>query len=123
MKLLKKAFEKLLGRGGREQWTVPSYIPNAALTTEMVPHRGAPMGEIVRFSLTFDGYWRKGSFNRCADVPVSREGTTLSEMRACLSHELKVFIRSGSALDSGTEAFIRNLLGRMRSAVERDERD
>jgi hypothetical protein len=120
---VKRALEWLLGWGDRERGILPEYVSNAGLTPGMIPPRTAPLKDIVRFSLTFDGYWRKGSFNRCADVPWSRDCATLSEMRACLYHELKPVISSGCACDSRTGAFIRDLLDRMRDKVDRDERD
>ena len=118
---VKKALESLLGWG--EQGFLPEYVPNHELTSGMIPSRDAPWHEIARFSLTFDGYWRKGSFNRCAEVPWSRECATLSEMRACLFHELNRANSPGGPCESGTEGFIRDLLDRMREKVGRDERD
>jgi hypothetical protein len=123
MRLIAKALERLLGWGSRETGIIPEYIPNAGLTLDMIPPRTAPLREIVRFSLTFDGYWRRGSFNRCAEVPWTREGGTLSEMRACLYHELKHMSFPGRGCGSGDEAFIRGLLDRLRDKVARDERD
>jgi hypothetical protein len=123
VRLVKRAFERLLGWRQPGQAICPEYISNAGLTPGMIPRRTAPLQEIVRFSLTFDGYWRKDSFNRCAEVPWSRDGGTLSHMRACLYHELKGVNSPGRTWDGSTESFVRDLLDRMREKVERDERD
>lgn len=120
---MKKLMSRLLGWDDGEGTLLPEYVPNADLTPGMIPPRDAPWDEIARFSLTFDGCWRKGSFNRCADVPCSREGRTLSEMRACLSHELKGVSSQGRTPGGDTETFVRDLLEQMRAAVIRGEKD
>jgi len=120
---VRKLMSRLLRWDDGEETLLPEYISNAELTPEMIPPRDAPLSEIVRFSLTFDGCWRKGSFNRCADAPCSRGGRTLSEMRACLSHELKGVSSQGRTPGGDTETFVRDLLEQMRAAVIRGEKD
>jgi hypothetical protein len=120
---VRKLLRRLLGWDDGAQGFLPEYLANKDLTPGMIPPRDAPWSEIARFSLTFDGCWRKGSFNRCADVPISRGGSTLSEMRACLTHEMRTMISRGSPLDSADEAFIRDLLERMRKKVGQGEYD
>jgi hypothetical protein len=96
---------------------IPEYIPNEDLLLEEIPQRGAPWHEIALFSLTFGGYCKAGSFNRCTLVAYTRECKTLSEMRACLFFEQRRCVLERKRPDPAAMEFIYCLLDGMRNRI------
>ncbi|HOD70501.1 MAG: hypothetical protein BWZ01_02870 [Deltaproteobacteria bacterium ADurb.BinA179] len=101
---------------------LPEYISNSDLRIEDIPLKGAPWHEIALFSLTFDGYSRAGSFNRCTPVPDVMQCRTLSEMRARLFFEHRRWILKKKQPCRETMEYLYDLLEKMRDKLARDER-
>jgi len=121
--MLKKLSEKILGGPWQDSGQIPEYLANQELTVEMIPSRMSTWHEIVLFSLSFNGYQKRGSFNRCAETPYTRDCKTLSEMRACLYFEQGHRVGTGRPPDKETMEFVHDLLDRMREKVTKSERD
>jgi len=121
--VLKKLSEKLFGSQRKERGLIPEYLSNQDLTAEMIPSRMSTWHEIVLFSLSFNGYQKTGSFNRCTETPYTRDCKTLSEMRACLYFEQRHRAGAGRPPDKETMDFVHDLLDRMREKVTKNERD
>ncbi len=114
--------KRLLLRSRGDTGSLPEYIPDHALTPDMVPDHDCSWQEIARFSLTFSGYSRTdASFNKCTEVSVSRQCTTLSEIRACLSHEVSLIIREQRSPSTKDLEFIHGLLDAMREKIKDHE--
>ncbi len=112
-----------MGRPVFSDGFLPEYVSNDTLHPDMIPSRDAPWHEIVHFSLTFSGYQKAGSFNRCTEVSCSNRCTTLSEMRAFLYSEQLRWRRAGSSPDKPAMAGIYDLLDRMREKVRSGQRE
>lgn len=66
---------------------LPQYIPNRELLAEKLPPADANWDAIQRFALTFDGYKRWGSAEKCAEIANAQRHGTMTELRTCLFYE------------------------------------
>jgi hypothetical protein len=114
---------KIVAGRKKENILIPEYISNDALTLEMIPPGDALWHDIALFSLTFSGYQKAGSFNRCTEVAHSRSCSTLSEIRACLYFEQRRWTCLRAHPDSETMEFVYGLLDKMREKIINNERD
>jgi len=114
---------EIFARREKENILIPEYISNDALTLEMIPPKEALWHDIALFSLTFDGYQKTGSFNRCTQVANSLSCETLSEIRACLYFEQRRLTCLHAHPDRETMTFVHGLLEKMREKIITNERD
>jgi hypothetical protein len=107
-------------------------IPNRELALEHVPAAGAEWAEIARFALSFDGYRRWGSFERCADIgnrwaDVYMRGgdppDTLDLCRTCLFFEQRRWRNRASAPDARTRRYVGALLDKIGDLLRRASAD
>ncbi|MRR36071.1 hypothetical protein EG829_15615 [bacterium] len=123
MSIAGRIIGKLLTGLRWDEKTIPEYVSNDMLCPDMIPARGASWDEISAFSLSFNGYRKEGSFNRCAEVPCSPRCETLSEMREFLFHELKRWNSLKRAPEIEELTSLYDLLDRMRDKVARGQRE
>jgi len=102
---------------------IPEYIPNDALTLEMIPPKNALWNDIALFSLTFNGYQKSGSFNRCTEVADSANPKTLSDLRSCLYFEQRRWTCLQKRPDREAMEYIHGLLDKMSEKIKNNERD
>jgi len=120
---MKRIFTRIFAGRDQQNMLIPEYISNEALTLDMIPASDASWHDIALFSLTFSGYRKTGSFNRCTEVAYSRSCETLSEIRACLYFEQRRWTCLRAHPDRDTMAFVHGLLERMREKLKSNERD
>ena len=120
---MKRIFTRIFAGRDQQNMLIPEYISNEALTLDMIPASDASWHDIALFSLTFSGYQKAGSFNRCTEVANSRSGETLSEIRGCLYFEQRRWISLQEHPDRDAMAFVHGLLEKMREKIINNERD
>lgn len=120
---MKRIIKYLPGKKAAKNTYLPEYISNENLSQDMIPPRGAPWSDIAWFSLTFNGYQKNGSFNRCTTVACTRECRTLSEIREYLFSELSIRNRMDKDPDEVSLEFMYELLDRIREKLRINERD
>jgi hypothetical protein len=120
---LKRIFTRIFPGRKNESILIPEYISNEVLTFEMIPSRGTPWHDIALFSLTFSGYQKAGSFNRCTEVSDTPGCETLSEIRGLLYFEQMRWTKLRKHPDRETMAFVYDLLDSMREKIRNNERD
>jgi hypothetical protein len=96
----------------------PKIIPNRALVATKLPPATADWYAIGRFALTFDGYERWGSLERCQEVALARRQGTLTELRTCLFFEQRSWRNQGEHPDEEGMRYIRSLLEQIRVRVQ-----
>jgi hypothetical protein len=107
----------------REQWEAlldaqpPRDLPSEALTLADVPSPDAPLRQIFRFALTWDGYERAGSSDACARVANARRNGTLDDLRTCLFFEQRRFRHFGTAPEGEDLAYVRGLVRQIRDRL------
>jgi len=120
---LKRIFSRIFAGRKNESIILPEYITNEALTLEMFPSSGTPWHDIALFSLTFSGYQKAGSFNRCTEVADTPSCETLSEIRGRLYFEQMRWTGLRKHPDRETMAFVYDLLDKMRDRIRNNERE
>jgi hypothetical protein len=103
-------------------------IPSRRLALEHLPAPGAEWGAIARFALSFDGYRRWGSFERCADIGNRWADAyvtggvlpdTLDLCRTCLFFEQRRWCDQPSGPDAPTRRYVGALLDKIGELVRR----
>ena len=98
-------------------------IGNADLKIDDVPASDAGWSQIGRFALTFDGYERWGSFEKCAEIgnrwaKAYTDGQTLpdslTDLRTCLFYEQRRWRHYGWEPDEGAMSYIHALVEAIR---------
>ncbi|HPJ94561.1 MAG TPA: hypothetical protein PLU81_09275 [Deltaproteobacteria bacterium] len=120
---MKRIFSRIFAGRKNESIILPEYITNEALTLEMFPSSGTPWHDIALFSLTFSGYQKAGSFNRCTEVADTPSCETLSEIRGRLYFEQMRWTGLRKHPDRETMAFVYDLLDKMRDRIRNNERE
>lgn len=101
-------------------------VDNADLKQSDVPPSNAGWYEIGRFALTFNGYERWGSFEKCAEVAnlatqTFRESGSLPEsltdLRTCLFFEQRRWHHFGFDPDEKSMNYISALVEQIRQSV------
>lgn len=103
-------------------------IANDALTAEDLPAPDDPYwGVIDRFALTYDGYTRWGSFERCANIGNAAADDyrdsgdlpdSLDALRTCLFFEQRRWRHFDEHPDDATMEYIRALVEAIRRCVD-----
>jgi hypothetical protein len=97
-----------------------------ALTKHDVPNANDPWEQIETFALSFDGYERRGSFERCAEIanrwaetfPTAGElPNDQDELRTCLFFEQRRWRHFGHEPDAATQRYIAAVLAKIRDLV------
>jgi len=99
-------------------------IPNSELRLSDIPAPDACWNLINKFAHTFNGYEEAGSFDKCAEVALSGNPQTLSELRMCLFFSARSARHGGGDSEHARAARTRHahsLLKRIRRKVERGE--
>ena len=120
---MKRIFSRIFAGRRKESIIIPEYITNEALALDMIPSRGTPWHDIALFSLTFSGYQKAGSFNRCTEVADTPESETLSQIRGRLYFEQMRWTNLRKHPDSETMALVYDLLDKMRDRIRNNERE
>ncbi len=103
-------------------------IPNRELALAHLPPAGADWRAIGRFALSFDGYRRWGSFERCAEIgdrwaDVYMSGgalpDTLDLCRTCLFFEQRRWRDRAAGPDASTRRYVAALLEKIGDLVQR----
>jgi hypothetical protein len=103
-------------------------IPTRELAVEHLPATGADWGAVARFALSFDGYRRWGSFERCAEIgdrwadaymTGGELPDTLDLCRTCLFFEQRRWRDRPSGPDAPTRRYVGALLDRIGDLVRR----
>ena len=103
-------------------------IPNRELRPDHVPSPDTGWGAIARFALSFDGYRRWGSFERCAEIGNRWANAymtggelphTLDLCRTCLFFEQRRWRDRPSGPDAPTRRYIGALLDRIGELARR----
>ena len=97
---------------------VPKYIPNRELLADKLPSADADWHEIQRFALTFDGYKRWGSAERCGEIAEARRHSTMTELRTCLFYEQRRWRHYGEVPDEPAMRYIREVLEQIRARTK-----
>jgi hypothetical protein len=93
---------------------VAMYVPNRELLAEKLPPADADWDAIQRFALTFDGYKRWGSAERCGEIANARRHSTMTELRTCLFYEQRRWRHFGDVPDEAAMTYIREVLEQIR---------
>ncbi|MEI7970787.1 MAG: hypothetical protein WCJ69_17560 [Betaproteobacteria bacterium] len=96
-------------------------IPNKNLRIQNIPADTASIDALESFAMTYNGYAECGSFERCADIANARDHGSLENLRTCLFFEIRRWHHFGSFPDAEAEAYLREVVARIRRIV--DERD
>ena len=120
---MKRIFSRIFAGRRKESIIIPEYITNEALALDMISSRGTPWHDIALFSLTFSGYQKAGSFNRCTEVADTPESETLSQIRGRLYFEQMRWTNLRKHPDSETMALVYDLLDKMRDRIRNNERE
>jgi hypothetical protein len=105
---------------------MPKEITNADLRESHVPPSGARWHEIGRFALSFNGYERWGSFEKCAEI--GNQGAeafratgavpdSLTELRTCLFFEQRRWRHYGFDPDEEAMVYIGALVEGIRERL------
>ena len=97
-------------------------ISNQNLRLRSIPSANADVEALERFALTFNGYEYCGSLESCADIATARKHDTLSDLRTCLSFEQRRRHHFGEPPDDATLVYWRELIEKIRSKVQAEER-
>ena len=92
-------------------------IKNTDLTLSDIPGPLAKWEEIEKFALTFDGYEKWGSSEKCAEVANAKRSDTLTELRTCLFFEQRRWRWNGGPPEDDLIAYARDLLVKIRAKV------
>ncbi|MBI4758552.1 MAG: hypothetical protein HY783_06080, partial [Chloroflexi bacterium] len=93
------------------------YIPNEALTPELIPVPDASWDVIQDFALSFPGYTIHGSFDKCAEIANAQRRETLSDLRTFLFFEQRRWRHFGQVPDKEALSYIRSLVEEIRARV------
>jgi len=96
---------------------IENEILNEDLQLADLPPPNADWGEINRFAHTFNGYEAWGSFERCANVALSRKHGTLTELRTCLFFEQRAMRHNGDTPDEEDMGYWHFLIEEIRRCV------
>lgn len=93
-------------------------LANTELTPADVPSFKEAWSRIEPFALTFDGFRYWGSVEKCAEVALSKNPGSLTELRTCLFYEARRWKLAGQAPDTKSMRFIRALVYAIREKVD-----
>jgi len=105
-------------------------IANVDLKSQDIPEPNAKWYRICEFALTFDGYDRWGSFNRCAEIGNQSAQAyaerqvlpdSLTDLRTCLFFEQRRWHHFGGAPEGEAIVYIRALLEAIRHKIRAKE--
>ena len=97
-------------------------ITNAELTPADVPPADADWQAIADFALTFDGYERWGSFEKCAEIANAELHDSLDHLRTCLFFEQRRWRHYGDEPDEEALAYWRRIVAGIRTMVSDENR-
>lgn len=92
-------------------------IANSDLTAADIPASDADWHSIGEFALSYDGYQRWGSFEKCAEIANAQRRGSLDELRTCLFFEQRRWRHFGDAPDAASIAYIRAIIEKIRGIV------
>ena len=107
-------------------------IANGELQVQDIPEPNAEWYRICEFALTFDGYDRWGSSEKCAEIgnrwaePYAESQSlpdSLTDLRTCLFFEQRRWHHFGEAPDAAAMIYIRALLEAIGRTVQTGEVD
>jgi len=107
-------------------------IPNNKLVENDLPHPNADWNPIRLFALSFNGYDKWGSFEKCADIANDsldkwREEevfpNSLTDLRTCLFFEQRRWTHFGSDPDEKSMIYIHELVEAIRRKTQASELD
>ena len=107
-------------------------IANEHLTERNIPVPNTEWHRIAEFALTFDGYNRWGSFDKCAEIANTAAKVyaneqalpdSLTEFRTCLFFEQRRWRHFGESPDEQTMKYIYALIEGIRQKVLAGETD
>lgn len=93
-------------------------IANGSLTPTSISPPDADWGTISEFALTFNGYKRWGSFEKCAEIANAERHDSLDELRTCLFFERQRWQHFGDEPDQEALSYIRGIVAKVRARVE-----
>jgi hypothetical protein len=93
------------------------YVPDEALTLDLIPTPDASWHEIQEFALAFSGYSFHGSSEKCAEIANARRHETLSDLRTCLFFEQRRWHHFGRDPHDEAMVYIRSLVDGIRARV------
>lgn len=93
-------------------------VSNEALILAKIPHPTASLGVLERFAMTFNGYEHAGSLENAYELAKRRAPANLSELRTCLFTLFRANRFSDCLQDPEVEGYVRDLVGRIRKAIE-----
>lgn len=92
-------------------------VANTDLTPTDIPPADADWYTIAEFALTYDGYQRWGSFEKCAEIANAQRHGSLDELRTCLFFEQRRWRHFGDEPDAESMAYIRGVVEKIRGIV------
>jgi len=93
-------------------------LANSRLTPSDIPPPDADWHTIGEFALSFDGYERWGSFEKCAEIANAQLAGSLDELRTCLFFEQRRWRHFGESPDEAAMAYVRGIVEQIRAVVE-----
>ena len=102
---------------------LPDEIDNENLSLSDIPRPSDPFERVQQFGYTFNGFKKLGSFEACAVIANEQRHNTLTELRACLFFEQRRWHHYGDTPEEEARAYQRELVEKIRSKLEANERD
>jgi hypothetical protein len=93
-------------------------ISNRELTPADIPPPDAIWWTIEEFALSFNGYKRWGSFEKCADIANARRHGSIDDLRTCLFFEHRRWHHFGCHPDEKAMSYIRGVVEKIGAVVE-----
>ncbi len=93
------------------------YLPTSELTPPDIPAADGPLGPIISFAYTMNGYWAAGSFNRCADIADAPDWDSVAELRIAMFFSVRAARHAGEEFGG---AVLRKLVRRIGELVGGD---
>lgn len=93
-------------------------IPNESLSETDLPPPNADWNQVSQFAITYDGYERCGSFEKCADIANARLGGSLHNLRTCLFFEQRRWRHFGDYPGEEHMAYFHRIIEEIRELVK-----